>query len=700
MSAPSFAPLHPAISLHVAGRISAEDAARQESTAQVILQRLSAQPGLVLADEVGMGKTFVALATALSVTLADRSRRPAVVMIPAALERKWPADFDVFKERCLPKDFRRDLRCASARTAVDFLKALDDPPQRRAAIVFVTHGAMHRSIGDVWVKLALLQRSIHRRRDAAPLRRALVRCLGGLLRMERRVQCADESFWSRLLITPPDQWSSPLKRAGLLEADADEPVPAAFVKALRRLDRNQLDPLYQTLRGIPMRASAGFEHRVKAARYSLNNVLPEIWGHCLAELRLRLPLLILDEAHHLKNARTRLAGLFENEESREASNEISRGTLRGVFERMIFLTATPFQLGHEELCSVLDRFDGIRWKSAAAPVMTQADFAERREELREKLTAAQLATQRLDTVWGRLRADDLSADGSTFNDSAAWWPAARAAPDTLTPAARYVVASFGAAETLMRTAEAALRPWVIRHLRPRLYKGSPRREKLTGAAIITDAAMPGDPGIEVGGSALVPFLLAARATLCAPDKRPVFAEGLASSFEAFLETRRLRGAGTDDDDEPPAAAGAPDQAGAWYLRQLAALLPEGPHTRSAAHPKVAATARRAVELWKQGEKVLIFCHYVVTGRVLRQLVSQLMHDEIVRIGSEKMNCPAAEVPAQIERLGRRFFDSDSPARRACDHAVGQILDSFPLLHEHRRDLLDLYRRYLRTPAFL
>ena len=43
-------------------RISPEDAERQRGTAAEILRRLEHQPGVVLADEVGMGKTFVALA--------------------------------------------------------------------------------------------------------------------------------------------------------------------------------------------------------------------------------------------------------------------------------------------------------------------------------------------------------------------------------------------------------------------------------------------------------------------------------------------------------------------------------------------------------------------------------------------------------------------------------------------------------------
>jgi hypothetical protein len=48
-------------------RVSKKDAIRQERTAKEIVQRLEHQPGLILADEVGMGKTFVALAAASAI---------------------------------------------------------------------------------------------------------------------------------------------------------------------------------------------------------------------------------------------------------------------------------------------------------------------------------------------------------------------------------------------------------------------------------------------------------------------------------------------------------------------------------------------------------------------------------------------------------------------------------------------------------
>jgi SNF2 family DNA or RNA helicase len=76
------------INLFVEGRIQEYAANRQEDTAREILRRLGNQPGLVLADEVGMGKTFVALAVATSVALSDSQRRPVVVMVPPSLKEK------------------------------------------------------------------------------------------------------------------------------------------------------------------------------------------------------------------------------------------------------------------------------------------------------------------------------------------------------------------------------------------------------------------------------------------------------------------------------------------------------------------------------------------------------------------------------------------------------------------------------------
>ena len=108
------------------------------------------------------------------------------------------------------------------------------------------------------------------------------------------------------------------------------------------------DSLYEVLCNIPKRKSEHFNKRVDETRKAIRKELRPLWKDCIQSFKLELPLLVLDEAHHLKNPKTQLASLFHTAEAQEDADEISRGPLGGVFERMLFMTATPFQLGHGE----------------------------------------------------------------------------------------------------------------------------------------------------------------------------------------------------------------------------------------------------------------------------------------------------------------------------------------------------------------
>ncbi|MCH7728771.1 MAG: hypothetical protein IH991_20145, partial [Planctomycetes bacterium] len=72
-------------------RVPLSEQQRQRGEAEEILWRLGRQPGVVLADEVGMGKTFVALAVIFSVGVQSR-KGPVVVMVPPNLVDKWEQD--------------------------------------------------------------------------------------------------------------------------------------------------------------------------------------------------------------------------------------------------------------------------------------------------------------------------------------------------------------------------------------------------------------------------------------------------------------------------------------------------------------------------------------------------------------------------------------------------------------------------------
>ena len=702
-------PLSSDINLYIPDRIAEADARRQTETAREVLRRLQGQPGVILADEVGMGKTFVALAVAVSVALSDPGRRPVVVMVPPSLKEKWPREFQLFREKCLPSSLADRLRHKSADRAIDFLKLLDDPASRKSNLIFLTHGAMSRNLHDGWVKLALIQRALHGRHHTEDLRRALCRVMGPLLSMQW-VQYRDPDVWEKLLATPPADWLSVLQRRQIdPEGDNDpltddDPVPESVRKVLGDLDTSEI---LDALTRVPYRQSKYFEENLQDARNQLRVSMKALWRECVTRLRLRLPLLVLDEAHHLKNEQTLLASLFHLPDAKDDADEISRGALGGVFERMLFLTATPFQLGHGELCSVLERFDGISWRGDRAPSVSRETFQNQVAELRRRLDKAQELALTLDKTWGLLKNDDLALDGKPQGNVDVWWEAVRSAKELPLQASR-VAECYSRTHQAMREAEEALKPWVIRHLKARHLpppnETQPRRIRLAGRAILpTEAQTPDTPGLCVDGRALLPFLLAARATACTPDSRPVFAEGLASSYEAFLYTRSQRqGAGhaaTDGDDDL-AEVGEIDAVGRWYLDQLSELLPRENTKASAAHPKVAGTVERVLDLWRKREKVVVFCHYIATGHTLRRRISEAVSDEINRMAAQKLGCEPSQASGELTRLGRRFFDTDSPQRQACNAQVIEALKRYPALKGREAELVEAVRRIVRTPSFL
>lgn len=703
----SFA-FHNSIDLHVERRISPDDARRQTNTAIEILRRLREQPGVVLADEVGMGKTFVALAVGVSVALNDRKRRQVVVMVPPSLKEKWPRDFDVFRERCLPADLRETVAAGSADTAVAFLKLLDDPEERRKSLIFVTHGAMSRGLTDRWVKLALIQKALKGRHDTEGLKRALDRVMGHLIRSASE-RLDGQGLWHKLMDAETSRWLSILQREGIDlkgedgAAPDDDPVPQLIADVLSDMRAADTSAVYAVLQRIPLRQSKNLPERVKDARQVIQEQLVPLWARCLGSIKekLMLPLLILDEAHHLKNPETRLASLFHDHEAEADAAELGHGSLAGVFERMLFLTATPFQLGHEELCAVLDRFAGIDKSAFTAGAAGATAYQEQMKNLRLSLDRAKVSAVALDHAWGKLRSTELLCNGKAVSSPEQWWAGVERG-EALTNTAKEVIERYRAAQRDLRDAEEKLKPWVIRHLKPRQlpapFAGVMRRERRAGEGNGDDS------GIGLGGEAILPFLLAARASYHTPKSRPVFAEGLASSYEAFLDTRRRNlgrnGRLTDEDDDGSAVT--PQNVSSWYLDELERLLPGGDWRTSASHPKIAWTLERVLSLWRNGEKVVVFCHYISTGRTLRQVISNAIRAEITAIAAKKLKCTESTAEDEMERIGKRFFDVDSPLRASLDELVQEIIRPFAALAtpERTATLTEIVRRNLRTPAFL
>jgi superfamily II DNA or RNA helicase len=703
--------LHTGIDLFVEGRISYSDAKRQERTARAVLENLKKYPGQIIADEVGMGKTFVALAVASSIAIAED--RPIVIMIPANLKSKWPRDYKRFLEFCVPEDMQKRLKFGVAENGVQFLKYLDDPPERRKSIVFMTHGSLTRTLSDGWVKLAIIQRAIRGRHNTKAIRKILYRFLGDLLFM-RWIATKHTDIWEKLLKTHPSKWLKLLLKHSIdpendnnVETD-DDPVPESVIKALEKMRSKDLQEIYNALDQIPRRKTKHFNTHLKKAREIINKKVKNVWYSSMQNIDYKLPLLILDEAHHLKNSHTRLASLFHSNEALEDSNSYSKdGQLANVFERMLFLTATPFQLGHNELCSVLDRFKGITWQESTMPRGGLKSYQKLLDDLRKNLDSAQFSAVSFDGAWGKLKYADLFIDGIEYDqkDNDKWWVAMMRSVNRSNTQLQ-AFNRYKECKDKMGEAEKLLKKMVIRHLKSKVFPDTDiyRRSRLIGNDIINDKPNNENhvEGLQVKGESLLPFLLAARMAVKSGNQRSFFAEGLASSYEAFMKTTALDkvkdNVDTDDDIESDSLKIIKNERDSWYLDNISKQFSK---RRKADHPKIGATVNKAINLWNSGEKVLIFCHYIQTGRALRQYISDAIKSQIIKEGVKKMKCPQADVLDKLNDIGKRFFNEESSFMMAFSDKMFQLLkevDNFS--EEDKQKLISVIQRFLRTPSFL
>lgn len=657
-------------------RINDRDAHRQQVTAAEICRRLNDQAGLILADEVGMGKTFVAFAVATSILHATSRRRPVVVMVPSAVSEKWPRDWSVFEQNCLTGGPAIRATATTVRRGSEFLKLLDDPPEQRVHIIFLTHGALSMSLNDPFIRLAIVRQAFRHRRELVQQRRAFPRWAARLLNDRRFTSTRTR----RLLDALPASWPSEWARLGG-EPLADDPVPAA---ALRALDHVDLSDLRIALADIPLRTGLRIEHRLRVARRILSKTVDNVWKASLRHHGERLPLLVLDEAHHVKNTNS-LARLFDSPDAlRDAEAVSANGALANMFERMLFLTATPFQLGHRELISVIGRFSG-----ADIPQIKKDELRANLITMTALLDSAQAASLRLERAWGRLTAGDLAGVPPD------WWDRC---PEESPEIVRTVAADVRDTRRALTDAGEAIRPWVVRHTKDK------RRIYRPGQKIYSVDAP--SAGLEVTGPAMMPFLLAARAQalfslhgLREQRATPAyFAEGLASSFEAFAETRANR-AEVDDLVQQPQGDLALDVQ--WYVDKIGASLPEAEPGSWSRHPKLQATTDEAVNLWRQGEKVLIFCFYRATGRALRSHISRALLADITGQGATMLRLDPGNQPQVLAALDQRadtLLRSDAPGSRVVNDEVRRICVGLP--SDDVAQVADVLTRFMRTASFL
>lgn len=695
-------------------RIEAVDGARQRTTAEAILDDLRDRPGVVLADEVGTGKTYVALAVAASVISSTRGRSgPVVVMVPSRLRRKWQREWKQFKDRCTPAGWLDWVRAEYAHTPTEFFRLKDDRGERRCHLVFMTTGCFSLGLQDPWIKLAFIRLARRHTKLSPLLKRRISRWAATLVR-QVTVRNLTNEVVEELMRKPVTTWKGILVKNRVLTEVDDDPIPELLSRYENR-QRHKLDwrPLCEFVRtSLPKWSPAKIKpSNVTKLRKEFNEICRSLYAEWLRDVPWKAPLLILDEAHHAKNDSTRLAKLFRESGNRDLE------LLKSKFRRMLFLTATPFQLGHHELIQVLRTFGAVLWTGERAPSGNVQQFREQIGKLDDALDKNRLAGRNLDYLWGKVTAATIGGQ-----DAYEWWRQIEANPRDVWER-RLVEAVQHCLQTRV-VAEELLRPWVIRHNRSPIFPprdgepARPRRLTQAGKSMIDGFVDGRETGLPISDDAVLPFLLCARAQgelANHPGARAFFAEGLSSSYEAFHHTRDARGKARDiaddgksvEDLEAPGLTDSPATI-AWYEGQIATLIPSKSADRRERlrHPKVGATVKHAIDLWLGGEKVLIFCVYRETSRALYEHLKEEIEGQLIGLAGQKLglepHSQRVEIENRLERIARRLSEDGRPFSQE----VRQILNEpfhderFALLRESQQQIVEVLAAYFRSPSFI
>ncbi|MEY3226969.1 MAG: hypothetical protein RLZZ536_1588, partial [Planctomycetota bacterium] len=285
--------------------IPAADIERQEDTVLRAIDMLEDRPGILLADEVGMGKTYEALGIA-AVTRHLRPRSRIVIVTPGPdLNDKWHKEFSRFREMF---DFGDQV--ASARNLSEFVEKVRQHPVVVAPVTMFQSG---RGSGDRSYLLSLYfyWKNLHGHTANA----IMARLQDGDM---ERVDVRTAQF------------------LGAFDLDTVQPhLEKAFCRG-RATGVAGLDDLYG------QGGLSAFEN-LRAVRSALYRARFILTGRLMP----MIDLLIVDEAHKLKNP-----GSLRTRAMQEVFDRR--------FRKALFLTATPFQLDVAELKEIFSLFKRAR----------------------------------------------------------------------------------------------------------------------------------------------------------------------------------------------------------------------------------------------------------------------------------------------------------------------------------------------------
>ena len=343
-----------------------------------------------------------------------------------------------------------------------------------------------------------------------------------------------------------------LKAFGLGQHSGDFWPSWAHASALNKTTLKPLAPLLQRYR----EGERGMQIDMRAAVQDVRRLVG----------RRALPdsgLVIIDEAHNLKST----------------SSAIYRslmGVLDQHFDALLFLTATPFQLGRHELLTIIDFF-----KASRLHKQNPTAFADQRQALSDAMDDHVDALKRFGKSWRDLTRDQVAqAPAAIAGDTATEFD----------PLIADVEAAFRAAAEARVALQRAMRPFVVRSVRERDHHETGR---------VDDEFL--------SQQARIPLALVDRLLVEIMQEGRTFISsaliGACSSWPALQNAAIMRSEG-----RPPSTTRD-------ALREL------GARGLLGRHPKIEQTVAAVIDAVGRGEKTLVFIEREKTGDELQRRIN-------------------------------------------------------------------------------
>jgi hypothetical protein len=640
------------------------DAKRQETTVSTLLERMfppnsdECRGIQILADEVGMGKTYVALGTAFSVLEAMRNgateddlrgcyQKVLIITPPnASLLSKWQREVGEFVKRCVKPEFRVQATQWFSATSVERVDDLVRELRRPGAASRVIVVSM-----DLFRGAKLRNYDVKRRH----LLGIVFRYWGPRFNHQKR---------ESLLKGAPAGW--PGDSRGLEEFTDREQEQLLFdseelLRGIRQLDveNGAVAKLLETCKQIAEPYVRGRNELFRKVEAQLNGLYRELMPWLINS---SLPLVIVDEAHHWKNGPSEGTNGF-----RDFAELIACRT-----RRVMLLTATPFQLRPSEMLEILKIADHLQPCPTLAASQNRRDQMEFHREtvLRPVLNQAAAHGSRFAKAWSK-----LPRTVTTELIEAAWSsPSLTAARTRLDSVASLRGAAMAndieqIIDTVSRDCDPDIRQLmrealrlyiynsdlsyqlskvVIRHRRPvghrwfrvgrEFERDAHDRHERPDRHVLHAAA-----GIDVRGDGELPHYILMRCVseMKAGKGRSSVGSALTGCYSTLIDSAEGKAVKQRLSDS---------ELGKVYLGLLMGMVNA---SQDPLHPKVRQVVDAVVENWKTGEKTLIFCFRTNTAKRLHEIIDERIRAELA---SRRERCMGG--PESLKSLRSRLTGRD------------------------------------------